>query len=41
MIISDIHRHLLPEDQDYFRSSREKRFGRSLEDAQAGREERL
>ena len=41
MIISDIHGHLLPEDQDYFRASREKRFGRSLEDAQADREQRV
>ena len=41
MIIADIHQHLLPEDQSYFRSSREQRFGRSLEQAQAGREERV
>ena len=29
------------EDQCYFRSSREKRFGRSLEEAQTGREQRV
>lgn len=41
LIVLDIHDHLLPEDKDYFRKSREQRLGRSLEDAQAGREERL
>ena len=41
MIVLDIHRHLLPEDKGYFRESREKRFGRSLEETQEGREKRL
>ncbi len=41
MIILDIWQHLVPEDQAYFRSSREQRFGRTLEAMQAGREERL
>ena len=30
-----------PKDRDYIRSSREARFGMSLEQAQAGREDRL
>ena len=38
MIIRDIHDRLSPEDQLYFRQSREKRFGRTLEELQAGRE---
>ena len=37
----DIWQSLSPEDKDYFRASREKRFGRSLEEIRAGREERL
>ena len=41
MVVKDIHDHLDPADQDYFRRSREQRFGRPLEEAQAGREERL
>ncbi len=41
MIILDIWQHLVPEDQAYFRNSREQRFGRTLEMMQAGREERL
>ena len=41
LIVLDIHEHLLPEDKDYFRQSREQRLGQSLEDAQAGRENRL
>lgn len=41
MIVLDIFEHLLPEDRAYFRDSREKRFGRSLEAVQAGRETRL
>ena len=40
-IVLDIHNALDPADRDYFRSSREKRFGKSLEEVQAGREERL
>lgn len=34
----DIHDRLAPPDQAYFRDSREKRFGRSLEDVPADRE---
>ena len=41
LIIHDIHEHLMPEDRDYFRTSRERMFKRPLEDVQAGREERL
>ncbi len=41
LIIADIWQHLTPADRDYFRSSREKRFGRPLEEVQAGRELRL
>ena len=41
LIVLDIWQSLSPEDKDYFRASREKRFGRSLEEVQAGREERL
>jgi glutathione S-transferase len=41
MIILDIYEHLAPEDQPYFRTSRAQRFGRPLEEVQAGREARL
>ena len=41
LIILDIHDHLDPQDQDYFRQSREQRFGRSLEAVQADRDQRL
>lgn len=41
LIVKDIHDRTLPEDRAYFRESREKRLGRALEDAQAGREGRL
>ncbi|MEW5421814.1 glutathione S-transferase family protein [Amorphus sp. 3PC139-8] len=41
LIVVDVHEALLPVDTDYFRQSREKRFGMPLEDIQAGREERL
>jgi glutathione S-transferase len=41
MIVLDILEHLVPEDRAYFRESREKRFGRSLEEVQAGRATRL
>jgi len=37
----DIHEMLGAEDQAYFRSSREKRYGRKLEQVPVGREERL
>lgn len=41
LIVRDIWEHLAPEDRDYFRTTREKRFGRTLEEVQAGRESRL
>jgi glutathione S-transferase len=41
LIILDIHGRLDAANQAYFRDSREKRFGRSLEDLQAGREGRV
>lgn len=40
-ILHDIYESLDPADKDYFRASREKRFGKPLEEVQAGREERL
>ena len=41
LIVADIWRRLLPEDQESFRRTREQRFGRTLEEVQAGREERV
>jgi glutathione S-transferase len=41
LIVLDIHDRLAPEDQAYFRESREKRLAKVLEDIQAGREERV
>ena len=41
MVVADIHDHLLPKDQPYFRETREKRFGRTLEEVQGGRDERI
>lgn len=41
MIALDIHDLLTPEDQKYFRQTREQRFGRTLEEIQEGREDRL
>ena len=41
MLVLDIHNALSPEDQTYFRQSRETRLGKSLEAAVSGREERL
>lgn len=41
LVLHDIFEHLDPADQAYFRESREKRFGRTLEEVQAGREERV
>lgn len=40
-IVRDLLDVIDPKDVDYFRSSREARFGRSLEDVQAGREHRV
>ena len=41
LIVKDIHDILSPEDQMYFRESREKRFGKPLEAVQQNREERV
>lgn len=41
LIVVDIYEHLTPEDRDYFRTTRERRFGRPLEEVQAGREDRI
>jgi glutathione S-transferase len=40
-VLLDIHDMLEAEDQSYFRSSREARYGRRLEEVPAGREDRL
>lgn len=39
MIAADIHGHLRPADQPYFRKTREARLGKSLEEAAANRDE--
>ena len=41
LVVLDIHRHIGPEDQAYFRKSREERFGTSLEEVVKDREARL
>jgi glutathione S-transferase len=41
LIVADIWRVQRPEDQPYFRESREKAFGQKLEDVVAGREQRV
>ena len=41
LVVKDIHDRLLPEDRGYFRESRETRFGRSLEEVVAGREDKI
>ena len=41
LVVLDIHRHSQPQDQDYFRRSREERFGRTLEEVVCDREGRL
>ncbi len=41
LVLLDIHRHIGPADQAYFRADREKRFGATLEAVVAGREARL
>ena len=38
LVIKDIFDHTLPQDRDYFRESRERRFGATLEDLQAPRD---
>ena len=40
-VVLDICRHSRPQDQAYFRQSREERFGRTLEDVVKDREARL
>jgi len=41
LVVLDIHRHSHPKDQAYFRSSREERFGTTLEEFVKDREARL
>ena len=41
LVLYDIYRHIDPKDREYFRASREKRFGKTLEEVQEGREERV
>jgi glutathione S-transferase len=41
LVVLDIHRHCEPEDQAYFRRSREERFGTTLEEVVRDREARL
>jgi glutathione S-transferase len=41
LVLLDIHSHLGPEDQAYFRQDREKRFGAALEEVVRDREARL
>lgn len=41
LMMKDIHDILAPEDQSYFRETREKRFGKTLEALHHGREQRL
>ena len=41
IILKDLHDRLEPEDQPYFRETREKRFGKTLEELVANREETL
>lgn len=41
LVVKDIHDQLGEVDQAYFRQTREKRLGRTLEEAQAGREGRV
>jgi glutathione S-transferase len=41
LVLLDIHRHCAPQDQVYFRRSREERFGTTLEEVVRDREGRL
>ena len=41
ILVRDELDHVHPDDREYFRKTREERFGRSLEDVQAGRENRV
>jgi glutathione S-transferase len=40
-VMADIFACLAPQDREYFRTSREQRFGRTLEEVSSGREERV
>ena len=40
LVVLDIHHHSRPQDQDYFRRSREERFGKTLEEVVRDREAR-
>jgi glutathione S-transferase len=40
-VMADIFARLAPQDRDYFRTSREQRFGMTLEEVSSGREERV
>lgn len=40
-VMLDIHDQLMPKDQHYFRSTREARVGKTLEEFQAARDERI
>ena len=41
LVVADIHAHVHDKDRAYFRESREKRFGMTLEEVMADREQRL
>ena len=41
LLVLDIHDNLRPEDKSYFRESREKLFGRPLEEVVSNRQDRL
>ncbi len=41
LLVLDIYRHIAPKDREYFRTSREKRFGMALEEVVKDREKRL
>lgn len=41
LILLDVWRQLAPEDQHYFRTTREKTYGQTLEQLQAGRDARI
>jgi glutathione S-transferase len=41
LVVADIEAHLHPKDKGYFRQTREKRLGTTLEEAQADREARV
>jgi glutathione S-transferase len=40
VVAKDIYDHILPEDKPYFRETREKRIGMTLENFDAGRDQR-